>query len=667
MIDPAHPFNPRPITSYAQNLEDVMLWRALGHVEAGFYIDVGANDPVADSVTLAFYERGWRGINIEPIAARLQALQAARPGDTNLGCAVSDRAGEMTLWQMQGHGLSTLDGEIARSHQAKGESAQQAIQVPVQTLAQVCEQHATGREIHFLKVDVEGLEAQVLAGADFTRFRPWVLVMKATLPNSQVTVHEAWEPLLTGQGYRFAYTDGINRFYVAAEQAQLLPALAHPPNVFDRYTRVRERDALAQAAHWQAQAAQLRAQLQAQLQTQAAQLATAREQATAAQLPGVGRARRRLWVDVTGHEAGASVYGTGRVVHQMVAHWLARETPGVDVVPVHRPALGAPLQYADGWERLLCGRGRLPTGERIEVRAGDDIFLLSGMFHSLPAYQEELQDTRRRGARVQALLLDLLPIFLPDCFPAGFRPGFEQGVRVSFGLDGVIAISEKTARDFQTLVQANHIQLPQAFKLAWCHLGCDVVDPGEGAAAPWPHAALRPQGFVMAVANIEPRKGYPQLLAAFERLWRQGSELQLVIVGQHVWLMEAFCEQLAAHPEMGRRLFWLRNIDNPTLATLYQNALGLVAASRDEGFGLPLVEALRHGCPVLARDIPIFRETSWGMAQFFSGDSAEDLAPAVAQWLATAGQRPRPDPLHPGLKTWAQAAANLQHLVLADA
>lgn len=65
--------------SYAQNCEDVILWRALRHVEHGFYIDAGANDPDMDSVTKAFYERGWRGINIEPIEEWHERLKAHRP------------------------------------------------------------------------------------------------------------------------------------------------------------------------------------------------------------------------------------------------------------------------------------------------------------------------------------------------------------------------------------------------------------------------------------------------------------------------------------------------------------------------------------------------------------------------------------------------------------
>ena len=84
--------------SYAQNHEDVMLWRALKHVQNGFYIDVGANHPSDDSVTRAFYERGWSGINIEPLSLHMAQLKADRPRDINLQFAVGVEDGEIELF-----------------------------------------------------------------------------------------------------------------------------------------------------------------------------------------------------------------------------------------------------------------------------------------------------------------------------------------------------------------------------------------------------------------------------------------------------------------------------------------------------------------------------------------------------------------------------------------
>jgi hypothetical protein len=90
----------KPFISYAQNFGDVLLWRALKHVENGFYIDVGASDPKEDSVIKAFYDFGWSGINIEPVVRFYKKLQNHRPRDLNLNCAVSSKAGEVTIYDV---------------------------------------------------------------------------------------------------------------------------------------------------------------------------------------------------------------------------------------------------------------------------------------------------------------------------------------------------------------------------------------------------------------------------------------------------------------------------------------------------------------------------------------------------------------------------------------
>ena len=243
--------------SYSQNNEDVLLWRALGHVQNGFYIDVGANDPVEHSVTKAFYDAGWRGINIEPLPAFHEAFMEQRPRDINLAEAAGSSDGSLTLYDVADvNGWASPEREVAEGHRAAGHEVRE-LTVPVRTLASICSEHVQG-EVHFLKVDVEGFESEVLLGMDFERWRPWVLVVEATLPGRRETNHETWEHLVLEQRYIYAWFDGLNRYYVADEHAELGAHLTIQPNVFDEFIShhldkswVAERtlnDALAHAA-----------------------------------------------------------------------------------------------------------------------------------------------------------------------------------------------------------------------------------------------------------------------------------------------------------------------------------------------------------------------------------------------------------------------------------
>jgi FkbM family methyltransferase len=252
--------------SYAQNYEDVMLWRALKHIDQGFYIDIGANDPDIDSVTKAFYERGWRGINVEPAPQWFERLEKARPRDINLQLALGAEPGAITLYEIPDTGLSTAEKKFAERHEAERGYQSRELRVKVDTLSNVCERFHL-EPIHFLKIDVEGAETAVLQGADFGKIRPWIIVVEATLPNSQEESYYDWEPLLLNAGYEYAYFDGLNRYYVSGEHENLKAAFKAPPNVFDDFVRSKqiesERRAEAKAQQAEERAAQVEAALRA--------------------------------------------------------------------------------------------------------------------------------------------------------------------------------------------------------------------------------------------------------------------------------------------------------------------------------------------------------------------------------------------------------------------
>lgn len=211
-----------------------MLWRALGDVEHGCYVDVGAADPDIDSVTKALYERGWRGVNIEPNPEFAARLRERRPGDITVEACAGSAEGQAILHLVEGTGLSTLvSGSLAAV--AEGEFEIRDVPTIVRRLDTILDDcGVTARDIHVLKVDVEGFERDVLEGIDLTRIRPWVIVVESTAPRSREPVHEIWEPLLTEASYEYCLFDGLNRFYVAREHIDRQPLLSSPVSVFDQ-------------------------------------------------------------------------------------------------------------------------------------------------------------------------------------------------------------------------------------------------------------------------------------------------------------------------------------------------------------------------------------------------------------------------------------------------
>jgi FkbM family methyltransferase len=242
------------MVSYAQDAEDVMLQRVFPRDHRGFYIDVGASDPVLMSVTKHFYDQGWRGVNIEPVPSVWERLRDQRPRDINLNAAVSDRVGQVTFYEVTSETTcSTLSAPLAEAYEGRGLKVTPR-EVPLTTLAQVCQNHAEA-PIDVLKIDVEGNELEVLSGGDSARWRPRVVL-------AEKNHFELWEPILLGHGYLLAAATEINRYYVREEDSALLPRLAAPLGPQDSFIPAGELDALemmrlrADKAHGDAGAAQ---------------------------------------------------------------------------------------------------------------------------------------------------------------------------------------------------------------------------------------------------------------------------------------------------------------------------------------------------------------------------------------------------------------------------
>ena len=231
---------PSPLISYAQNGEDVVLARALKPWERkGFWVDCGAGHPKYDSVTKLFSQFGWTGINIEPLDEEFTLLTQDRPLDVNIQCLLGEQEGIGSIFAgpAENRGSSTTDPKLVERYAKDFGQTFHESQVPVRTLRDILRDEQFPA-IDFLKIDVEGAELEVLRGIDLAEFKPKILVIEATEPNSNQLAHELWEDRVLGSGYVCALFDGLNRFYVKETESELLNMLLAPANVLDDFKSI---------------------------------------------------------------------------------------------------------------------------------------------------------------------------------------------------------------------------------------------------------------------------------------------------------------------------------------------------------------------------------------------------------------------------------------------
>lgn len=363
----------------------------------------------------------------------------------------------------------------------------------------------------------------------------------------------------------------------------------------------------------------------------------------------------RWLVDVT-HIASSDV-GTGvhRVVRSILREWLLDPPDGIRIEPV--AFRGGRYHHAHAYACGLIGAAvpsALP-GDIVAITGNESYIGLDWTMESLPSSAPLLRTWRRAGVAMHFIVHDLLPLTLPDAFHPKTRESFAHWMKEIAGLGDVLhCVSRTTASDVENWLKDNRSgRQPSVTRFG---LGADIGRRLEGGTLPpaLDQVLARIPSFLM-VGTLEPRKGHAQALDAMELLWESGVDAALLIIGQRGWMVNDLVERIRKHRENDRRLFWLDNASDATLAGVYERSTALLAASRGEGYGLPLIEAAQHGKPVIARSLPVFKEVAGDYPSYFDADTPAGLATHIARWLV---DRPRPGS-HPAWRSWKQSAAFL--------
>lgn len=374
-----------------------------------------------------------------------------------------------------------------------------------------------------------------------------------------------------------------------------------------------------------------------------------------------------LFVDVSELRLRDARTGCQRVTRSILKEWLETPPAGFEVIPVY--ATTETLGYFYAFDYLAAFTGTQPRGPDglIDYARGDVFFGLDLQPVIVAAQKPFLQLMRRRGVITRFFVHDLLPVLMPQHFPAGTEKAFQSWLETLLVSDGIIGNSRSTVDAFRAWQADRSLEAEGHFGYDYVHLGADLKNslPTKGmpldAQDVLTSFSQRPT-FLM-VGTLEPRKGHTQTLDAFETLWSQGIDINLAIVGKEGWNVELLAKRLRSHPERKKRLFWLEGISDEYLTKVYSAATCLLAASEGEGFGLPLIEAAQAGLPILARDIEVFREVGESDATYFDAQKSDDLAASISAWLYA--YREGSARASTGLKwlTWAECAAELGWIV----
>lgn len=374
--------------------------------------------------------------------------------------------------------------------------------------------------------------------------------------------------------------------------------------------------------------------------------------------------KRQLLVDVSTILREDARTGIQRVVRALLGKLVAGAGDAIRVQPVFASRdHGYCLASLNPDGSLRSATGRSGALQPVTVRRGDIFLGLDLTANILPFLEAEIAQWRRAGVAIYFMIYDLLPLLQPDWFPPRTSGNIRRWLHViARQADGCICISGAVAASLRDVLSSRSCR--ETPGLSTIPLGADLVSslpskgfpPNRGEIQAW----LKRQKVLLTVGTVEPRKGHDALLSATTHLWqtKPQSEIALLLVGKPGWKTEKLQEALLRHPENGRRLLWLDKVSDEFLAELYESANGFIAPSRGEGFGLPLIEALSAGLPVLARDLPVFREIGGTMFDYFDCDDTAPLADSIWQWSRDLRKPLAGGPRSP-LPSWADSAAEL--------
>ena len=300
----------------------------------------------------------------------------------------------------------------------------------------------------------------------------------------------------------------------------------------------------------------------------------------------------------------------------------------------------------------------VPNLAPLVFQAGDRLLLMDSSWTLTSQYPQALNSAKSQSAEIILGIYDLIPLQHPGFVQPHFTALFDEWLRtITPYCTSALAISKFSAESFLSWMRENS-DASGLTSVGWFHLGADFPDMTITNNPNVRDFDKIKSDYILSVGTIEPRKGYSVALDAFDQLWREGSNLSYVIIGRHGDLALHLIERITHHPLYGIKLFWPQNVDDRLLALFYKNSIGVIIPAMAEGFGLPLIEASFHGKPIIASDLPVFKEIAGSDVIFFSTANSKDLAHKIKNDLASGVKSTSPH-----ISDWAKATQDMLKIV----
>lgn len=269
------------------------------------------------------------------------------------------------------------------------------------------------------------------------------------------------------------------------------------------------------------------------------------------------------------------------------------------------------------------------NGKPVEFRHNDVLFLADTFWKK--EVVSALKCLEKSETTKILLIYDVIAATYNNVFDETYVDNFTRCLTyLTKRIDGIITISKASLEEIRNY----NADAAPGLLYDYFHLGADFT---VSAKIPGNVRKNLPELFAgsavyLMVGTIEPRKNHTFVLDAFEYLWSKGSPVCLCIVGREGWMCDDVLGRVARSPYLGTQLYYFKDLNDDELEYCYGGSKALVIASTVEGFGLPLVEAMHHGKPVFASDIPVFREIGEDYPIYFDLEDSKALADYILDY-----------------------------------